>query len=291
MATASARRQTLRALLAAPGIVLAPSAYDALSALLIQEAGFPAVHVSGSGVARSFGLADISLVTATEMVAVHERIVEAVQLPVIGDAETGYGGPAHVARTVRAYERAGVAAIHLEDDYTPKRPGGRPDIPHGAIPVAEMVAKLRAALDARTDPNFLIIARSNARDVEPLEALFERLQAYEEAGADAIWPGLRAVEELQRLPGPLRKPLVGVPPRPQVNAYQFAQYGFKIACLPGTLGQAAAAAMRAALQALKATGDAEAYFATVPDAAAVRRWYLEIGMADAMRFERAAGEP
>jgi 2-methylisocitrate lyase-like PEP mutase family enzyme len=152
--------------------------------------------------------------------------------------------------------------------------------------VPEMVGKLRAALDARTDPNFLIIARSNARDVEPFDLLMERLLAYAEAGADCVWPGVRAVEELERLPGPLGKPLVGVPPRPRVSAYQYAQYGFKIACLPGTLGIAATAAMRAALQAVKASGDGDEYFANVPEAAAARRWYGGIGTAAVERIER-----
>jgi 2-methylisocitrate lyase-like PEP mutase family enzyme len=289
MATAHDRRRALRALLQAPGIIVAPSAHDALTAMLIEEAGFPAVHVSGSAIARSFGFADVGLTTLTEMVAVHERIVDAVSVPVVGDAETGFGNALNVTRTVRAYERAGVSAIHLEDDYTPKRPGGMPGVPHGAIPVAEMVGKLRAALDARTDPDFIIIARSNARDTEPFDVLLERLLAYQEAGVDAIWPGVRALEELQRLPGPLRVPLVGVPPRPRVNAYQFAQYGFKLACLPGTLGQAATAAIRAALRAIKESGDGEEYFATVPDAAEARRWYSAIGMAEADRIEREYG--
>jgi 2-methylisocitrate lyase-like PEP mutase family enzyme len=286
MPTANERRRTLRRLVEAPGIVVAPSAHDALTAMLIADAGFPAVHVSGSGVARSFGFADVGLVTATEMVAVHERIADVVDVPVVGDAETGYGNAVNVVRSVRAYERAGVAAIHLEDDYTPKQPGGHPDIPHGAIPVAEMVGKLRAALDARTDPDFLIIARSNARDAESFDVLMERLLAYQEAGADCIWPGVRALEELQQLPGPLRRSLVGVPPRPRVSALQYADYGFKIACLPGTLGQAATAAMRAALEAIKTSGDGEEYFQSVPDAAAARRWYGAIGMAAVERIER-----
>jgi 2,3-dimethylmalate lyase len=285
MATASERRRTLRAAMQAPGIVVAPSAYDPLSAMLVAEAGFPAVHVSGSGVARSWGFADVGLTSGTEMVGIHEHIVDAVDVPVVGDAETGYGNALNVQRTVRAYERAGVSAIHLEDDYTPKRPGGNPDIPHGAIPVAEMVGKLKAALDARTDPDFLIIARSNARDAESFEQLIERLLAYEEAGADLIWPGVRAIEELQQLPKLLHRGLVGVPPRPRVTAYQYADYGFKIACLPGTLGQAATAAMRAALQAIKQTGIGDEVFEQLPDAAAARRWYQDIGMADADRVE------
>src|SRR5437868_15527295 len=116
MATASERRQALRAKVEAPGIVVAPSVHDALSAMLVADAGFSAVHVSGSGVARSWGCADVGLLTATEMVAVHERIVEAVDVPVVGDIETGYGNALNVQRSVRAYERAGVSAVHLEDD-------------------------------------------------------------------------------------------------------------------------------------------------------------------------------
>ena len=289
MATANERRRALRALIQVPGIVVAPSAHDGLTAMLIEQAGFSAVHVSGSGVARSFGYADVGLVTATEMVAVHERIVEATTIPVVGDAETGYGSAVNVVRSVRAYERSGVSAIHLEDDYTPKQPGGNPDIPHGAIPVAEMVGKLRAALDARTDPDFLIIARSNARDAESFETLLERLHAYEAAGVDAIWPGVRAPEELEKLRGPLHLPFVGVPPRPRVNAYQYADYGFKIACLPGTLGQAATAAMQTVLQAMKTSGDGEEYFAAIPTGGAAKRWYGRIGMDQVERIESQFG--
>jgi 2-methylisocitrate lyase-like PEP mutase family enzyme len=286
MATATDRRRALRAMMQAPGIVVAPSAFDPLSALLIEEAGFDAVHVSGSGFARSFGFADVGLTTMTEMVAIHERIVEAVQVAVVGDMETGFGNALSATRAIRAYERAGVSAIHIEDDYFPKRPGGHPDIPHGAIPVSEMVGKLQAVLDARTDPDFLVIARSNARDVESFDQLMERLLAYQEAGVDAIWPGVRSQEDLDRLPGPLRVPLVGVPPRPRVSAFQFADYGFKIACLPSTLGQAAAAAMRAVLRAMKESGNGEEYLPNLPDAATARSWYSAIGMAEADRVER-----
>ena len=289
MATASERRRALRQMIQQPGIVVAPSAYDAMTAMLVEEAGFPAVHVSGSAIARSFGFPDVGLTTQTEMVAIHQAMVERVSIPVVGDAETGFGNALNAMRAVRAYEAAGVSAIHIEDDYFPKRPGGHPDVPHGAVPVAEMVGKLRAALDARGDPDFLIIARSNARDTEPFDVLMERLLAYQEAGVDAVWPGVRSQEDLDRLPGPLKVPLVGVPPRPRVNAYKFADYGFKIACLPGTVGQAATAAIRAALRAIKETGDGEEYFADVPDAAAARKWYQAIGMEQADRVEREYG--
>jgi 2-methylisocitrate lyase-like PEP mutase family enzyme len=286
MTTANERRRRLRALMAAPGIAVAPSAYDALSAMLVQDGGFPAIHVSGSGVARSFGVADVGLVTAPEMVEVHERIVEATDIPTVGDAETGFGNAANVIRSVRAYERAGVSAIHLEDDFTPKRPGGDPSMAHGAIPVAEMVGKLRAALDARTDPDFILIARSNARDAESLATLVDRLHAYEETGVDALWPGVSNLEELEQLRGRFRLPLVGVPPRPRVSPQQYADYGYKIACLPGILGQAASAGMRAVLNCLKTTGDTQDYFATVPDLATTRAWYSAIGRALVDRVER-----
>jgi 2-methylisocitrate lyase-like PEP mutase family enzyme len=289
MPTANERRRALREQMQQPGIVVAPSANDAITAMLVEEAGFPAVHVSGSAIARAFGFPDVGLTTMTEMVAIHQAMVEATSVPIVGDAETGFGNALNTMRAVRAYESAGVSAIHVEDDYFPKRPGGHPDIPHGAVPVAEMVGKLRAALDARRDPDFIIIARSNARDSESFEQLMERLLAYQEAGVDCVWPGVRAQEDLDRLPGPLRVPLVGVPPRPRVSAYKFADYGYKIACLPGSVGQAATAAIRDVLRAIKESGDGEEYFKDLPGGAEARKWYQAIGMAEADRVEATYG--
>ena len=182
----AARSPRLRGLLAGPDPVLAPGAYDALSARLVERAGFPAVYMTGFGVSASLaGLPDAGLLTMTEMVDQARRIVDAVGVPVIADADTGYGNPLNVIRTVRAYERAGVAAIHLEDQVAPKRCGhteGKQVIPPG-----EMAEKIRAAVAARRTEDFLIIARTDARAVEGLDAALERARRYRDAGADVLF--------------------------------------------------------------------------------------------------------
>ena len=166
--------------------MLAPGCYDALSAQLVEEAGFPAVYMTGFGTAAArLGRPDVGLLTMTEMVDNARRIVEAVDLPVLADADTGYGNPINVVRTVQEYERAGVAAIHLEDQVMPKRCGHLEG--KQLVPTAEMVEKVRAAVDARRSPDFLIIARTDARAVEGLPAALERARRYREAGADALF--------------------------------------------------------------------------------------------------------
>src|SRR5436190_18601477 len=152
------RRLRLHELIAAPGLVIAPGAYDALSARLIEQAGFDVVYMTGSGAANSLlGEPDLGLTTMTEMANQAARISAATSLPVVADADTGYGGPLNVRRTVQEYERAGVAGLHLEDQEFPKRCGhfeGKT-----VIPTEEMVGKIKAALDARSDSNLVIIAR------------------------------------------------------------------------------------------------------------------------------------
>src|SRR4051812_12255122 len=150
----------LRELLAGPGPLLAPGAYDALSARLVEAAGFQAVYMTGFGTAASLlGRPDVGLLTMTEMVDHARRIVEAVDVPVIADADTGYGNPLNVIRTVQAYERAGVAAIHLEDQVAPKKCGHMEG--KQVIPAEEMAEKVRAAAAARADADFVLIARTD----------------------------------------------------------------------------------------------------------------------------------
>ncbi len=181
-----ARRPRLRELLVGPDPVLAPGAYDALSARLVERAGFPAVYMTGFGVAASLaGLPDVGLLTMTEMVDQARRIVEAVGVPVIADADTGYGNPLNVIRTVRAYERAGAAAIHFEDQVAPKKCGHTEG--KLVIPSEEMAEKIRAAVAARHSEDFLIIARTDARAVEGLNAALERARRYRDAGADVLF--------------------------------------------------------------------------------------------------------
>ncbi len=283
MPSAKERRLKLRELIRPAGLVVAPSAFNALSARLVEDAGFNAIHVSGSAINRFHAYADLGLLGITEMVAIHERIVEATSVPVIGDAESGFGAAVHTVRTVQAYERAGLAAIHIEDDPFPKELGG-----HKALPCTKMIDKLKAALDSRTDNDFMIVARSNARDSESFTQVMDRVCAYAETGADAIWPGVRLPEELAELKDFVRLPMVGVPPRQQMSLDTYAGYGFKIGCVPGILGQAATAAMAGLLEIFKRTGSEEGYWRDQPDSSRWRRWFSDLGKREAEAVSRPA---
>lgn len=180
-----------------PGVV--PGATDCFVARLIERAGFPTVYVTGAGATNALlGEPDIGVITLTELASQVERISDAVAVPVIADCDTGFGGVANVKRTVRAYQRAGVAGLHIEDQVFPKRCGhfeGK-----SVVPVEEMLFRLQAALDARTDPDFFIIARTDARAVEGFDAAMARAKAYVKMGVDAIFfEQPRSVEELQRI--------------------------------------------------------------------------------------------
>ncbi len=200
--TAAALRATLRD----GRSRLVVSAYDALTARLAEAAGFEILHVTGFGTAAAItGAPDIGLVTMTEMVETTRRICEAVERPVIADADTGYGNPLNVARTVRAVESAGAAGLHIEDQVTPKRCGHMAG--KTVVPAAEMVAKITAAVDARRDSDFVIIARTDARAVEGLDAALERAHAYASAGADVLFvEAPRSAAEIARIADEIRVP-------------------------------------------------------------------------------------
>lgn len=193
------RASELRRILKAGGPGIVPGATDCFTAKLIEQAGFPVVYVTGAGATNALlGAPDIGLITLNELASQAERISDAVSVPVIADCDTGFGGVANVKRTVRAYERAGVAGLHIEDQVSPKRCGhfeGK-----SVVPVEEMLFRLQAALDARTDPDFLIIARTDSRAGEGLDAAIARAKAYLAIGADAIFVEQpRSVEELRRV--------------------------------------------------------------------------------------------
>ena len=176
----------LRALLESGETIVAPGAFDPLAARLVEEAGFPAVYMTGFGTSAALlGRPDVGLLTMTEMADNARRIADCVDIPVIADADTGYGNPLNVIRTVGAYEAAGVAAIHLEDQVAPKKCGHMDG--KMVIPPREMAQKIRAAVAARTRPDFMIIARTDARAVEGLEQALDRARLYREAGADALF--------------------------------------------------------------------------------------------------------
>jgi carboxyvinyl-carboxyphosphonate phosphorylmutase len=176
----------LAELLRAQEPILAPGAYDALTARLIEQAGFPAVYMTGFGTSASLiGRPDVGLLTMSQMVDNARRIAQAVDVPVIADADTGYGNPLNVIRTVQEYEQAGVSAIHIEDQVMPKKCGHMEN--KQVIAAAEMTEKVHAAVEARTSSDFLIIARTDARAVEGLDSALRRAHAYREAGADILF--------------------------------------------------------------------------------------------------------
>ena len=180
------RRARLRALLDSGEPVLAPGAYDALSARLVGQAGFDAAYMTGFGsTAGLLGRPDVGLLGGAEMAAHAARLADAVDLPLIADADTGYGNPVNVIRTVRDYERAGVAALHLEDQVMPKRCGHMAG--KQVVPAGEMAAKIRAAVDARSDPDLLVIARTDAAAVDGLDAAIDRARRFADAGADLLF--------------------------------------------------------------------------------------------------------
>jgi len=176
----------LRGLLDSGETILAPGAFDPLAARLVEEAGFPAVYMTGFGTSAALlGRPDVGLLTMTEMADNAGRIAACVDIPVIADADTGYGNPLNVIRTVGAYEAAGVAALHIEDQVAPKKCGHMDG--KQVIPAAEMAEKIRAAAEARTRPELVIIARTDARAVEGLERAIDRARQYRAAGADVLF--------------------------------------------------------------------------------------------------------
>ncbi len=249
----------LRALIARPGCIVAPGVADALAARLVALEDFEAVYMTGFGTSLTrLGAPDVGLLTATEMVDNASRIADASGLPVIADADTGYGNPINMRRTIRDYEKAGVAGVHVEDQVWPKRCGHLAG--KRVIPAAEMVAKIRAACDARVDTDFVIIARCDAIAVEGLESALERGEQYREAGADMLFieaPVGRA--EVERVAGhfkgvPLLYNMAASGKTPDLPADELGRLGFKLAIYPNWIILAAIPAMRAMLRELKAKG-------------------------------------
>ena len=247
-----------RRLLNQPGIIMAPGAYDCLTAKLIETAGFPAVYMTGAGtsVAR-LGYPDLALATMTEMRDNAAAIAAIVDIPVIADADTGYGGILNVRRTIRQYERSGVAALHLEDQESPKRCGHLND--KRVIPVADMLPKIRAAVDARTDDDFTIIVRTDALAVTGWDDAINRCQEYINAGADALFvEALRTPDEVARAARELDIPLlynyVETGKSPLLSAQELERLGFKIVIFPASALLTATQAVRQTLAALKQQG-------------------------------------
>ena len=241
----------LRQLLDGPDMVVAPFVFDAFQARIAQAAGFEAVYMTGFGTAASRGFPDVGLLTMAEMVQNVRYIASAIELPLICDADTGYGNPVNVYRTVREYEAAGAAALHIEDQVWPKRCGflaGKQ-----VIPMDDMVPKVRAACDARRSDDFVIIARTDALAVNGWEDVITRGRAYREAGADLIFvDGIRTLADMERYAKELGDlPLLYNGQLLPVQEIQ--KFGFKLTIYSATL-MAAYIRMRDAMQELKTTG-------------------------------------
>jgi carboxyvinyl-carboxyphosphonate phosphorylmutase len=249
----------LRQLLQAGKLLVAPGAYDALSAKIIEQSGFDAVYMTGYGTSASvLGEPDVGLLTLSEMVKRAGDIANAVQVPVIADGDTGFGNALNVRRTVREYEKAGVCAIQLEDQVSPKRCGHM--LGRDVIPKAEMVQKVKAAVDARQDEDFVIIARTDARTHYGLEEALARGKAYEEAGADVIFvESPESRDELRRISAAFPKTptlanMIEGGRTPVLTFEELEELGFAIALFPLGPLYAAARAVELYLEELKRAG-------------------------------------
>jgi 2-methylisocitrate lyase-like PEP mutase family enzyme len=245
----------LRALLRQDGMVVAPGAYDCIGARVIEQAGFAAVYMTGAGTAATLGYPDYGLVTMSEMAENAGRLAAAVRVPVIADADTGYGNELNVTRTVREYEKRGVAGLHIEDQGFPKKCGHLDD--KVVIPLDDYLAKIRAAAAARTDPDFLLIARTDARAVIGLDEAIRRMNAALAAGADmAFLEAPQTRDEVAAVPrlvdGPCLLNVVSGGKTPVLDLAEAERLGFKLAILPGILFQTAVAAFDAVLAETKA---------------------------------------
>jgi len=257
--------QRLREMLRAPGLVIGAGAHDALSARIVQRAGFPLCFVTGAGVSMVHGYADVGLLSVEEVVSTCRYITEAVDIPVVADADNGYGNAINTMRTVRMFEQAGIAGIHIEDQVWPKRCGHMTG--KRLIPKEEMVQKIHAALDARRDPDFVIFARCDALMVTGVEDTLERCEAYLEAGADVLWfetrEDLAEIETMSkrfrdRAPMHFNHSSSGMTPRltlPEIEALGFKTVGYHAYAV-----RAATNAMIGVLNEIRQSGNAKFTF-------------------------------
>jgi 2-methylisocitrate lyase-like PEP mutase family enzyme len=285
--------QALRLLLDDPRITIAPGAADAMTARLIEEAGFGVVYVTGAGIANAqHGVPDVGLLGLEDVLRIVRAIVAVVGVPVLVDADTGFGGSLNVARTVRELEKAGAAGVQLEDQVMPKRCGhfeGKQ-----VVPADEMVARLAAARLARMDPGFVIVARTDARQTDGLDDALERARAYADAGADAIFvEALESEDELARVRGevpsvPLVVNLVHGGKTPILPAELLEKLGFSMALYANLQLCAAIFAVRRALDHLRDTGSSMGLEDSIASWSERQRL---VGLAEVQAIEAALGRP
>jgi 2-methylisocitrate lyase-like PEP mutase family enzyme len=254
------RNQRLRTLLSGPDLLVAPGCFDCLSARIVETGGFDAAYITGSGVSISaLGAPDVGLASFSEVLDRMKRIADAVTIPLIADIDTGFGGPLNVIRTVREFERAGIAAVQIEDQEAPKRCGHEPG--RRVVETAEMVGRIKAAVDARQDQDFVIVARTDARSTLGLEAALDRAEAYREAGADVLFvESPESEEEMRtlctRFKGrtPTLANLVEGGRTPILPTPLLQEIGYRVAIYPNSLTRAFAHAGSELMAMLKETG-------------------------------------
>jgi 2,3-dimethylmalate lyase len=274
----------LRELLSRPGILLAPGCYDGISARLIERAGYEVAYMTGFGSAASvLGMPDTGLISFAEMATHAGNLASAVGIPLIADADTGYGNAVNTYRTVKAYARAGVAAVQIEDQVSPKKCGHTKG--KLVVPLEEMLGKVRAACDARAEQDIVIVTRTDARAVNGFADALERGQAFAEAGADVVFfEAPESVEEMRRVAAEIKVPtLINVVQdgkTPCLRADELERMGFKIAIYPSMLFRIAALAMKDELERFKrereyTPGDTRMRFAEIQDIVGFP-WYYEL---------------
>ncbi|WP_153812324.1 methylisocitrate lyase [Streptomyces sp. SUK 48] len=285
--TPAERRRALRQRLSQDRLLMIPGALNPLSARLIQDTGFEAAYLSGAVLAADLGLPDIGLTTSTEIAARAQQTTRATDLPVLIDADTGFGEPMNAARTVQLMEDAGLAGLHLEDQVNPKRCGHLDG--KSVVAREEMTRRLRAAVDARRDPDFLLMARTDARAVEGLDAAIDRAKAYADAGADAIFPEALADErEFEAFRAAVDVPLLAnmteFGKSRLLDARTLENLGYDIALYPVTLLRLAMGAVEDGLRTLAAEGTQESL---LPRMQTRSRLYELLGYADYSAFDSA----
>jgi 2-methylisocitrate lyase-like PEP mutase family enzyme len=256
----------LRNLLKSGHTVVAPGVYDGLSARLVAQAGFQAAYASGGAIARSCGVPDLGLLSLSENADRLAQIVDVVDIPIIADADNGCGNALNAQRTARAFERAGVAAFHIEDQTFPKRCGHYDD--KSVIPVDEMAGKLKAVRDALHDPDIVVIARTDAIAVEGFEAALDRCLAYARAGADVVFLDAptsesQIIEIGRRLPGWKLINMFQGGKTPLLPVSRLEELGFSIVIIPSDLQRAAIRAMQTTLQAIYRDGSSASVLANM----------------------------
>ena len=286
------RTQRLRHLLAGERAVMAPGVVDAMYARLVAEAGFEAMYMTGAGTSVTrLGYPDVGLLTMTEMVDNATRIADASDLPLIADADNGFGGPLNVRRAIQLYERGGVAAVHLEDQVLPKRCGHLAG--KQVISAQDMVAKIKAAVDARVDENFVVIARTDVLALQGRNAAFDRGELYREAGADVVFIESPGPEDLPhiapRFPGiPLLYNMATSGKTPFLTRSEIEQLGFKLIIYPNWLLLSACEAARRTLDVLKTE---ETIASVAPHVMNFKQFFDTARMGEIQELEARYGTP